>query len=109
MRRRKTLNLSRHALKDIRSGASSFETGAFAPMGKHPMTEVFSVDDMVTYTGAFSQTPIPCKIIKDMRRTTLIPCAAIVFGISAEAFERAVPEFALSLTTISATDAAFKR
>ena len=76
-------------------------------MGKHPMIEVFYVGDMVTYTGAFSQTPIQCKIVKVMPKDHAHTMRSYRVRGNAEAFERAVPEFALSLTTISATDAAF--
>jgi hypothetical protein len=73
------------------------------------MTEVFSVGDMVTYTGAFSQTPIQCKIVKVMPKDHAHTMRSYRVRGSAEAFERAVPEIALSLTTNSAADAAFKR
>jgi hypothetical protein len=73
------------------------------------MTEGFSVGDMVTYAGAFSQTPIQCKIVKVMPKEHAHTMRSYRVRGSSEAFERAVPEFALSLTTISATDAAFKR
>jgi hypothetical protein len=73
------------------------------------MSQDFSVGDMVTYTGAFSQTPIQCKIVKVMPKEHAHSMRSYRVRGSAEAFERSVPEFALSLTTASASDAAFKR
>jgi hypothetical protein len=77
--------------------------------GKNPLTKVYSVGDMVTYTGAFSQTPIQCKIVKVMPKEHAHTMRSYRVRGSAAAFERAVPEIALLLTTNFATDAAFKR
>jgi hypothetical protein len=86
----------------------SFENGALQPWA-NPMSDVFSVGDMVTYTGAFSKTPIQCKIVQVMPKDHAHTMRSYRVRGSAEAFERAVPEIALSLATNSATDAAFKR
>ena len=69
------------------------------------MTEVFSVGDMVTYTGAVSQTPIQCKIVRVMPKDHAHTVRSYRIRGSSEAFERAVPEFTLSLTTIPASEA----
>lgn len=73
------------------------------------MSELFSVGDLVTYTGAFSQTPIQCKIVKVMPKDHAHTMRSYRVRGSAEAFERAVPEIALSPATNSAADAAFKQ
>ncbi len=73
------------------------------------MTEVFSVGDMVTYSGPFSQKPIECKIVKVLPRDHAYTMRSYRVRGSTEAFDRAVPEIALSLMAISASDAVFKR
>jgi hypothetical protein len=90
-------------------GRATLNPAPLPPERKHPMTEVFSVGDMVTYTGAFSQKPIECKIVRVMPRDHAHTMRSYRVRGSTEAFDRAVPEFALSLMTISPSDTAFKR
>lgn len=70
------------------------------------MSETFSVGDIVTYIGKLAGKPLQCKIIKVMP----VEHAVRTYHVrnSAEAFDRAVPEEALTRIAPKDTDLIFK-
>jgi hypothetical protein len=60
------------------------------------MSEAFSVGDIVTYIGKLARKPLQCKIIKVMPEEYSVRTYRV--RNSAEAFDRAVPENALTRT-----------
>jgi hypothetical protein len=67
------------------------------------MSEIFSVGDMVTYTGRLVGKPLRCKVVKVMPMEHAHTVRNYRIRDSAETFDRAVPEF--TLTRIEPTDA----
>jgi hypothetical protein len=76
---------------------------------KHAMSEKFSVGDMVIYSGTSSGKPIECKVVKVLPMEHAHAVRNYRVRDSAEVFDRAVPEFTLTLMPPCASDMAFKR
>ena len=72
------------------------------------MSDTFSVGDMVTYVGPFAQKTLQCKVIKVMPVEHAHTVRSYRIRDSAEAFDRAVPEFTLTKIEASAADLIFK-
>lgn len=70
------------------------------------MSEAFSVGDIVTYVGKLTQKPLQCKIIRVMPEEHSVRTYRV--RNSAEAFDRAVPEDALTRLATADTDLIFK-
>ncbi len=70
------------------------------------MSESFSVGDIVTYIGRLAGKPLQCKIIRVMP----VEHSVRTYHVrnSAEAFDRAVPEDALTRVAASEKDLIFK-
>jgi hypothetical protein len=72
------------------------------------MSEIFSVGDMVTYTASPLRKTLQCKVIKVMPVEHAHAIRSYRVRDSAEAFDRAVPEFTLTRIEPSALDKIFK-
>jgi hypothetical protein len=72
------------------------------------MSDSFSVGDMVTYTGRLVGKPLQCKVIKVMPVEHAHAVRSYRIRDSAEAFDRAVPEFALTRLEPTASELVFK-
>jgi hypothetical protein len=72
------------------------------------MNETFSVGDMVTYTGKLVGKSLQCKVIKVMPVEHAHAIRSYRIRNSAEAFDRAVPEFTLTRIEPTASDLIFK-
>jgi hypothetical protein len=70
------------------------------------MSEAFSVGDIVTYIGKLAGKPLQCKVIRVMP----VEHAVRTYHVrnSAEAFDRAVPEDALTRVAPTDSDRIFK-
>jgi hypothetical protein len=76
---------------------------------KFAMIQKFSVGDMVTYAGTSSKKPVECKIVKVLPMEHAHAIRNYRVRDSAEVFDRAVPEFTLTLMPPSTSEMAFKR
>lgn len=72
------------------------------------MSEAFAVGDLVSYEGKLSDKVIQCKIIKIMPVENANAVRTYRIRGNSEAFERAVPEFALTRIDPSAAERIFK-
>ena len=70
------------------------------------MSETFSVGDTVTYIGKLAGKPLQCKIIRVMPVEHSVRTYRV--RDSTEAFDRAVPEDALTRVDPTDTDLIFK-
>jgi hypothetical protein len=72
------------------------------------MSETFAVGDMATYTGRLAGKPLECKIIKAMPIEHAHAVRSYRIRGTAEAFDRAVPEFTLTRLQPTASELVFK-
>ncbi len=72
------------------------------------MSEIFAVGDMVTYHGTPHGKTLRCKVIKVMPQEHAKAIRTYRVRDSAEAFDRAVPEFTLTRIEPTALEAIFK-
>jgi hypothetical protein len=73
------------------------------------MSEKFSVGDMVIYAGTSRGKPIECKVVKVLPMEHAHAIRNYRVRDSAEVFDRAVPEFTLTLVPPSESAIAFKQ